>query len=134
MIFVFLWFALWEEKWRYFGILLFIIGIITSLFKEMPDVIIDKDDKFIILISDDKKLYSSSNKNKYKMSIIEKKFGQTYHSTLKDFCENKQNKNNCIHFINNVDYIFKNKDYLNNFIKLNNKYKIFDREYNILIN
>ncbi len=134
MIFGFLWFALWEEKWRYFGILLFIIGIITSLFKEMPDVIIDKDDKFIILISDDKKLYSSSNKNKYKMSIIEKKFGQTYHSTLKDFCENKQNKNNCIHFINNVDYIFKNKDYLNNFIKLNNKYKIFDREYNILIN
>ena len=132
MIIGFLWFCLWGQKWRYFGVILFILGILFSFFKENPDVIIDRNDKIIIIVSNNKELYISNDKNAYKISAIEKKFGQNKHYKLEEFCKN--NNENCLLFVKNVDQIFKNKDIINNFIELNSKYKIFDKDYKILQN
>lgn len=122
IIFGFLWFMLWEQKWRYFGIFLFILGIILSPFKQKINVIIDKTDEFIIII--DKNIYFSYTRNDYKKSVITKKFGYKNYRNLKEYNEN---------FDNNIEYIFRNKDYIDNFLELNKRYKIFNKDYNILI-
>ena len=118
----FLWFMLWEQKWRYFGIFLFILGIILSPFKQKINVIIDKTDEFIIII--DKNIYFSYTRNDYKKSVITKKLGYKNYRNLKEYNEN---------FDNNIEYIFRNKDYIDNFLELNKRYKIFNKDYNILI-
>lgn len=118
----FLWFMLWEQKWRYFGIFLFILGIILSPFKQKINVIIDKTDEFIIII--DKNIYFSYTRNDYKKSVITKKLGYKNYRNLKEYNEN---------FNNNIKYIFRNKDYIDNFLELNKRYKIFNKDYNILI-
>ena len=118
----FLWFMLWEQKWRYFGIFLFILGIILSPFKQKINVIIDKTDEFIIII--DKNIYFSYTRNDYKKSVIIKKFGYKNYRNLKEYNENLDN---------NIEYIFRNKDYIDNFLELNKRYKIFNKDYNILI-
>lgn len=122
IIFGFLWFMLWEQKWRYFGIFLFILGIILSPFKQKINVIIDKTDEFIIII--DKNIYFSYTRNDYKKSVITKKFGYKNYRNLKEYNENLDN---------NIEYIFRNKDYIDNFLELNKRYKIFNKDYNILI-
>lgn len=118
----FLWFMLWEQKWRYFGIFLFILGIILSPFKQKINVIIDKTDEFIIII--DKNIYFSYTRNDYKKSVITKKLGYKNYRNLKEYNENLDN---------NIEYIFRNKDYIDNFLELNKRYKIFNKDYNILI-
>lgn len=122
IIFGFLWFMLWEQKWRYFGIFLFIFGMILSPFKQKINLLIDKDDEFVALIDED--IYFSYTKNNYKKSVITKKLGYKNYRNLKEY-----NKN----FNDNIEYIFRNKDYIENFIELNEKYKIFNKDYNILI-
>lgn len=122
MIFGFLWFMLWEQKWKYFGAFLFILGVVLSPLKPKIDVIIDKNDKFIAII--DKNIYFSKVKNDYKKSVITKKLGYKNSKTLEEYNKNL-NKN--------VKYIFRNQDYIENFLELNKKYKIFDRDYNILL-
>lgn len=134
MIFGFLWFALWEQKWKYFGIFLFALGIVLSFFKEYPDVIIDTDDKIVILVSKNNQLYISNSKNKYKISIIEKKFGQKDHHSIEEYCEILPKNKKCQLFINNINKIFRNKDVVDNFIELNKKYTIFNRDYSIIQN
>ncbi|MDD2839731.1 MAG: ComEC/Rec2 family competence protein [Rickettsiales bacterium] len=124
----FLWFMLWEQKWRYFGILLFCIGIAISPFQDKPNVIIDEEDKFIILIADDGKLYISDIKNNYKTSVITKKLGQKEYKKL-----NEYNNKDINEFEKNLDYTFRNKDTAENFRKLNNDYKIINGDYNILL-
>ena len=118
----FLWFMLWEQKWRYFGIFLFILGIILSPFKQKINVIIDKTDEFIVII--DKNIYFSYTRNDYKKSVITKKLGYKNYRNLKEYNEN---------FNDNIEYIFRNKDYIDNFLELNKRYKIFNKDYNILI-
>ena len=132
MIFGVLWISIWEQKWRYFGIILFVIGLTLSFFKKTPDIIIDRNDKFIILISKDNELFISKNKNKYKISIIKKKLGYKDYKQLENYCKN--NDENCNNFVNNINYIFRNKDYINNLIELNDKYPIFNNDYNVLLN
>ncbi len=125
----FLWFMLWEQKWRYFGVLLFCIGLIISPFRDKPNVIIDEADKFIILVADNGKLYISDIKNDYKISIIAKKMGQKEYYKL-----NEYNNKNINEFEKNLKSIFKNKDTIENFRKLNNNYKIMEGEYKVLLN
>lgn len=122
IIFGFLWFMLWEQKWRYFGIFLFIFGMILSPFKQKINLLIDKDDEFVALIDED--IYFSYTKNNYKKSVITKKLGYKNYRNLKEYDKN---------FNDNIEYIFRNKDYIENFIELNGKYKIFNKDYNILI-
>lgn len=123
----FLWFMLWEQKWRYFGVLLFCVGIAILPIKDMPNVIIDEEDKFVVLV-DKGNLYFSNTKNDYKTSIITKKMGQKEYKNLSEY-DNK----NIDEFEKNLDYIFRNKDFAENFRELNNKYKIVDRNYKILL-
>jgi len=134
IIFGFLWFALWEQKWRYFGAILFILGIIFSIFKKVPDVIIDKDDKFIVIVAKNGDLYFSKDRNKYKVETIERKLGEIGHKNLIEYCNVVENKKDCIDFVENIDYTFRNEDILENFRDLNRKYKIFDRDFTILLN
>lgn len=128
MILGFLWFMLWEQKWRYFGIFLFCIGIIILPIKNKPDVIIDREDKFIILIDDKGTLYISDTKNDYKTSVITKKMGQTDYKKL-----NEYNSKNINEFEAELKNVFRNRDTIENFRKLNTKYKIFDRDYKVFI-
>lgn len=130
----FLWFALWEQKWRYFGIPLFIFGVIFSIFKTKPNLIIDKKDKFIVIVEKNGDLYFSDIKNRYKIETIIKKFGEKDYKRLEEYCNKFEKNENCIKFNENIDYIFRNEDTLENFIKLNNKYEIFDTNFRILLN
>jgi competence protein ComEC len=128
MIFGFFWFCLWEEKWRYFGIILFFIGILISPFKEKFDVIIDSDSKLVALISKNGDLYFLKNKNNYQKDIIMKKFGKTKSYQIADYCSN------CLNFENELKNIFKDSDILENFVELNNKYKVINHNYKIYLN
>lgn len=134
IIFGFLWFALWEQKWRYFGVLLFVLGIAFSIFKRVPDVIIDKEDKFVIIVAKNGDLYFSNDKNHYKISIIEKKMGETGHKKLADYCNIVKNKDDCMNFVENIDYTFRNEDILENFRDLNGRYGVFDKDFRVLAN
>ena len=133
MVFGLIWFMLWEQKWRYFGAILFIMGLIASIFQKYPDIVIDKDDKFIIIVDNDRTLYFSNDKNDYKVSIIERKFGQANHKNMNDFC-NTINNSNCQNFVDEIDNIFRNEDILENFRELNIKYNIFNKDLKVLLN
>lgn len=71
MIIGFLWFCLWNEKWRKIGIILYIIGILIIPFQKNIDVLINNIDKMIIF--DTGKRAYIYNINKYKMNKILKK-------------------------------------------------------------
>ena len=135
ILFGFLWFTLWEQKWRYFGVVLFASGIIVSVFKETPDIIIDKKDKFVVIIRNNA-LYFSRDSNDYKVSTIEKKFGQKNHNNFVQYCYDFQDNNleYCKKFIYNINTIFRNEDIVENFRKLNIKYKVFDKDLKVLLN
>ncbi|HSQ97400.1 MAG TPA: ComEC/Rec2 family competence protein [Rickettsiales bacterium] len=124
----FLWFMLWEQKWRYFGVFLFCIGIAIIPIKDKPNVIIDKEDKFIILIDDKGKLYISDTKNDYKISVITKKLGQENYKKLSEY-----DSKNISEFEKNLNNVFKNKDIVKNFRELNIQYNVFDKDYKILV-
>lgn len=133
ILFGLIWFMLWEQKWRYFGAILFIMGLVVSIFQKYPDIVIDKDDKFIIIVDNDRTLYFSNDKNDYKVSIIERKFGQADHKNMNDFC-NIINNSNCQNFVDEIDNIFRNEDLLENFRELNIKYNIFNKDLKVLLN
>ena len=133
MIIGFIWFCLWEEKWRYLGIILFVLGVLISPFKSYPDLIVDRENKFIVIIANNN-LYFSNNNNKYKTSIIKRKFGKKHHKYIKEYCNKHYDKEKCILFINNIKEIFKDDKIIQNIKEMNNKYNIFDKEFKLLIN
>ena len=135
ILFGFLWFTLWEQKWRYFGVVLFASGIIVSVFKETPDIIIDKKDKFVVIVRNNA-LYFSRDSNDYKVSTIEKKFGQKNHNNFVQYCYDFQDNNleYCKKFIYDINTIFRNEDIVENFRELNIKYKVFDKDLKVLLN
>ena len=118
MIFGFLWFCLWKEKWRHFGIVLYLVGLLILPFQKELDVVIDHTDKMIILI-DNKELYVYSP-NKYKMKKILRKFGKTKYINIntnikqcnKNYCTTVINKKNIIIFIKNNKLITIDKNNL----------------------
>lgn len=118
MIFGFLWFCLWKEKWRHFGIVLYLVGLLILPFQKELDVVIDHTDKMIILI-DNKELYVY-NPNKYKMKKILRKFGKTKYINIntnikqcnKNYCTTVINKKNIIIFIKNNKLITIDKNNL----------------------
>jgi competence protein ComEC len=84
MLFGFIWFTLWEEKWRFLAIFIFILGILISIFKKGPNIVIDKRDNLITIIDKNNELYFSNDKNKFKIDVIKKKIGIEEHFLLKD--------------------------------------------------
>ncbi|MBO4956266.1 MAG: ComEC/Rec2 family competence protein [Rickettsiales bacterium] len=118
MIFGFLWFCLWKEKWRHFGIVLYLVGLLILPFQKEFDIVIDHTDKMVIMVDKDK-LYVY-NPNKYKMKKILRKFGKTKYVNIntnikqcnKNYCTTIINKNNIIIFIKDNKLITINKDNL----------------------
>jgi competence protein ComEC len=85
MLFGFLWLCLWKEKWRYWGIYIFAIGICLS-FLPYPNVYIDKNDGLITYIEDGN-VYFSNTKNKFKLETIAKKLGKSEYKKLENSLE-----------------------------------------------
>ncbi|GMO61704.1 MAG: ComEC/Rec2 family competence protein [Rickettsiales bacterium] len=76
MLFGFLWFCLWKEKWRYFGICLFVITFFIAILEPLPNVYIEKSDNLITYISPEKDVYFSKKKSKFQLETIAKKLGK----------------------------------------------------------
>jgi ComEC/Rec2-related protein len=130
MILGLLWFCLWKEKWRNFGIILyFAVFIGTLFFQKKPDIIIDNKDKMILFFDEKDNIYVLDVK-KYKINSMVKKFGKNEYLDIDksglNNC-NQQNKNKCSRI--NIDEkninFYKNDKYINLY-KYNNKYHILD--------
>ena len=136
-IFSFLWFCLWEEKWKFLGLLFFFISFLLFIFQPKIDILIDKNNKIIIL-NENKNVFVSKNINNFQEQTIKKYFGTNkYFTNLEKYClYNKKTKSsyeNCINFVKDLNKIFKNNDIENNFKELNNKYFILEKKYKIII-
>lgn len=108
MIFGFLWFCLWKEKWRHFGIVLYAVGLLIIPFQKQLDVIVDSKNEMIILLN--KKNAYVYNPHKYMTKRVLKKLGirdyiklenSTYEDCDKKHCVKILNSNNFITFIKN---------------------------------
>jgi len=119
MLFGFFWFTLWEQKWRYLGVVLYSLGILCAIFTTVPDVVIDTEDKIVAIVKD-KTIYFSNNRNNYKTKIIMKKLGVSKRDKLS---------------YDNTDDIFTNKNVTENFKKFEAQHNIFTKKhYHILVN
>ena len=115
MIVGFLWFCLWKEKWRYFGIVLYIVGLLIIPLQKRLDVIVDYKNEMIILL--DKKDAYVYNPHKYTIKRILKKLGIKDYTEIKDSIYEKCNKR-CAKILNNSNIItFIKKDKIINIDK-----------------
>ena len=87
-------------------------------------------------LAESKGLFYPPDPSNYKVSTIEKKFGQKNHNNFVQYCYDFQNNNleYCKKFIYNIDTIFRNEDIVENFRELNIKYKVFDKDLKVLLN
>lgn len=103
MILGLLWFCLWKEKWRYYGILFYIIGLFIFFFQKTPDVLITNNSVFMI---NNKTAYVYT-KNKYEVFTITKKLGLKKYKII-NYNFKDCNKEYCIKIIkenDNITYI-----------------------------
>lgn len=98
MILGLLWFCLWHEKWRYYGIIMYIFAIIIYLFQPKPSTI--KTEKSLILIENNKAFIYTDNK--YEIFSITRKLGIDEYYILKNDFKNCD-KNSCLRVFNNKD-------------------------------
>lgn len=112
-----LWFLLWREKWRYFGIILFLSGVVFAIFKTTLDVIIDKEDKIVAILKN-REIYFSSDKNEYKVDVIKTKMGKKDYKIISDM---------------NFSEVFKDENIVENFIEFEKKYGVFNNDYVISV-
>ena len=127
IVFGFLWFMLLEQKWRYFGVFLYLVGIAISVFKAVPNVIIDTEDKFIVIVDKNGDLYFSETKNNYKKETIVKKLGEVDYKPIDEYL--------IIDNLNEeIENIFRNKDIIENFRTFEARHNIFKKDYDLLIN
>ena len=59
-----LWFLLWQTRWRYYGFILIVIGLISPLTFKLPDIMINETGK-LFAINRDGKLYLSNMRNSF---------------------------------------------------------------------
>ena len=120
MILGLLWFCLWKEKWRYYGILFYIIGIFIFLSQKTPDVFITKNSVFMI----NNKIAYIYTKNKYEVYNITKKLGLKKYKIIqydfkdcnKRYCIKITKADDVITYIKNGKLIkIKNGSVINNF-------------------
>lgn len=70
------WLCLWQQKWRYYGLLLIGIGAASSFLTTTPDIIIDKDGKLFAVKNDDgTMLVSSRQQARYARNIWQQRMG-----------------------------------------------------------
>lgn len=119
MIIGFLWFCLWKRKWRWFGIILYIVGLLIIPLQKRLDVIVDYKNEMIILL--EKKDVYVYNPNKYSIGNILKKLGAKDYVEIKDLTYKKCDKK-CVIILNNSNIItFIKKDKIINIDKHNLK-------------
>ena len=105
MIFGLLWFCLWSKKWRYFGVVLYITGLIVFLLQKRPDILKTNESIFIM----DGEIAYVYTKNKYEVFSITKKLGVDKYYILKNDFKNCTLKH-CIRIFNNKDNLTIIKD------------------------
>ncbi len=103
-----LWFIIWQAKWRYFGILGIVVGILSIITVKTPDIIIgpsakavafkNKDDELEIASSRSGKFIKDVWKNKYKVSYNKTKLEA--HNEIK-IDDTKVTYNNKVYDLNN---------------------------------
>lgn len=95
IIFGGLWFWLWSRKWRYFGIPIFIIGVVLAFFKPIPDLILNEKKVFGVLDGKGNLYFSQKLRSEYIKDIWLKKTGNTRYKLLNDFPDNDLKKISC---------------------------------------
>lgn len=54
-----LWFWIWQEEWRYFGVVIAICGVVVALFRQVPDIIVDSRSETFVITDNGGQLYFS---------------------------------------------------------------------------
>ena len=127
-----LWFCLWSKKWRLFGIIFYLLGILIIPFQKTPDIIINHKDKTFI-VKNDKNNYFSRSIEDYNLKTIVHKLGEDKIYNINDFF-NKNCKNNCptVNIYGNK-YIYSNKNKEIKIINTNNFIKYYINDYKKII-
>jgi hypothetical protein len=90
MLIGFLWFTLWEQKWRFFGVAVFFVGIFISIITPRPNIILDLRDNLVVVQDIKGDVYVNRDKNKFKVEVIQKKMGANKHFLMKEMPEIKE--------------------------------------------
>lgn len=88
-----LWFCLWTQKWRLFGVPFYIIGICIIPFQKTPDIIVDYKNKNF-MIKNNKNNYFSKETEDYNLITISHKLGKDMIYNINSF-NNINCKKNC---------------------------------------
>ena len=79
----FLWFTLWQDKWRKYGILIILLGGVLNLLVKAPDILIGREGEIFALKNDENKwLFSSSGKGRYVKDLWLRNLGEEKFFTL----------------------------------------------------
>lgn len=80
-----LWFLLWQTRWRYYGFLSIIIGMILIFVSKQPDIIIDKDSREFVLLENNEVIFSNSIRSKMKKETLLKYYGKKKGKQLSNY-------------------------------------------------
>lgn len=133
MIFGGIWFCLWQQKWRIYGIFIYFVGIIIIFLQQKPDLIIDYNSNSFVITDNNYNLYKNGNINTFTLNNLANKLGKNTSFKLEDFYKLKCYTKACAKlkaFNNNFIYYKYDKfieityKYNQLFIRNKNNYKI----------
>jgi len=88
-----LWLLLWQEKWRYFGLIPTIIGFILIFTKDQPDLIIEKDTMNLVLRDNEGNIvFADRMRSRMKKEVFNRYYGK------------KDSTNLAKYFANDIDF------------------------------
>jgi ComEC/Rec2-related protein len=91
IIFGFLWFCLWQKKWRFLGVIPVICGIYFAYQTPIPNLLIDKEKKMIAFYNEGKLIFLKPTKSKQAL-IWAKKLGLEKITNIDDLSEAEKQK------------------------------------------
>ena len=81
----FLWLALWQEKWRNYGLVVIILGILLAYKTPIPNLIIDGKRQFFAIYDEEKGLFFSKKvRNSFRVKNLMQKMAQSEFKTIKE--------------------------------------------------
>lgn len=111
-----LWFLLWQEKWRYYGIIMIIAGLLMSFHKNYPDLFLTSDPNIFVLLDNQKRpVLSKKIRSEIKNQVISHFYGKEKLLTLDNYiyrelnysCDNQK----CLYTKESKKIVFDYKHY-----------------------
>ena len=126
-----IWFCIWRENWRIYGLYVYCIGLFLIFFQKQPDIIIDHKNNFFVVTDYKNNIYPVEKINKHILKIWLTKFGKEKSHNYKELLNNDCNVNDkkCIKLEKNensytfyknskaitIKYNYRNKIYISNY-------------------